>query len=168
MPNSSSAKYKNILDSGFTFIELLMAIVIMAFIFSIGFANYRGFQQRQHLAAAARTFKADLRYAQEQALAGTKPTGCTVLDAYRLSWVSSQSYDISAMCDAGANTVSVKTVDLSANGMYFDVAFTPVIFKVLGRGTNLSANLTIKLKDGPTSTNKVSIIITPGGEITSL
>src|SRR5512135_1934557 len=128
MLKSSPANIKNALfQSGFTFIELLLAIVIMALIFGVGFANYRGFQQRQQLTAAARAFKADLRYTQEQALAGTKPVGCVILDSYRLSWVSSTSYDISALCDAGAATVSLKTVTL--HGMQFSAAFTPVIFK---------------------------------------
>jgi prepilin-type N-terminal cleavage/methylation domain-containing protein len=156
-PSAKLTPVKN--ETGFTFIELLIAVVIMALILGVGFANYRGFQQRQQLIAAARAFKSDLIYARQQALSGTKPAGCVVLDWYRVKRadLDSYSYEIHAFCDAGAANVTVKTVTTEVQLSAFNVDF-----KVLGRGTNLSSDLTITLTD---DTGTATVVVTPGGDV---
>ena len=141
-----------------------MAVATMVLIFTVGFSNFRDFQQRQNLQSSTREFRADLRFTQSQALAGVRPAGCVVLDFYRISYVSATQYDISAYCDAGATpAVPIKTVDL-APGMHFLNAFN-IDFKVLGRGTNLTGSLVITLEDSSTPANQIQVTVTPGGEI---
>jgi prepilin-type N-terminal cleavage/methylation domain-containing protein len=150
---------------GFTFIEMLMVVATMALLFGIGFSNFRGFQERQKLVSAVRIFRADLRFTQEQALAGIKPVGCGTLDAYRLAWKSATTYEIGALCDQNATPIVVKNGDLAKAypGIRFNAAFGPVTFNVLGRGVRNA--ITVVLTDEGTPPQTVSISITKGGEV---
>lgn len=156
----------SIKPSGFTLVELLIVLVIVSILFGIGYANYRDFSRRQSLVSAARQMEADARLAQEMALSGKKPAaGCVVLDGYKFKLLSAtNSYQISAYCQLDMDVVP-KTLPA---GITF--TFTPpppddsVIFKTLGHGTNLTANLAIILS--LTNTNyQVVLTITPAGEI---
>lgn len=153
-----------IVQQGFTIIELLVAVVTMTLLFAVGFANYRGFQDRQGLISASRSFKADLRFAQERALSGTKPTGCGTLNGYKLIYLGVQSYQIAANCDNNSD-ISVKTVDFSDTNptIQFNSPFSFVFFNVLGRGVRTS--LTVNLRDNKTPPNLIPVSITRGGEI---
>ena len=83
--------------AGYTLIEILVSLPIVGLIFGIGYVNFRDFSRRQALAGVARMVKGDLRLAQEQALAGKKPTHAfcnpsNQLDGFNFRVVSSQSY----------------------------------------------------------------------------
>ena len=70
---SEKKENSNNLKKGFTIVELVMVIVIMAILFSMGTISYRDYQRRQYLEGAATMVEADLRLAQEMALSGKKP-----------------------------------------------------------------------------------------------
>ena len=154
---------------GFTLIELLVVIVTMTLIFTVGFANYREFQRRKALEGAVETLKADLRFAQGQALSSKKPTDCAStesINSYLFRFVSATSYEIVARCLPGPNDVVVKTAgesDISTKHPGITInPFSDVIFTVLGRG--VVSIVTITLEQSATGASEI-IEITRGGQI---
>ncbi len=132
--------------SGYTLIELLVGLTIIAIVFSIGFAGYRDFSRRQAVAGVTKSIQSDLRNAQQLALTGQKPTvdylnnpvTCTRLSGYSFSRISAINYQIRAHCDNVALPIAVKDIVLSSD---LSLSAGSVKFKVLGQGTDLSAAL---------------------------
>lgn len=148
-------------DAGYTLIELLITLTIVGLLFGFGFVNFRDYSRRQHLASVATAIKGDLRLAQEKALSGEMPTGCTNLAGYDFN-TSPNSYQILANCVAD---VVVKTVALPAD-ITASATYGTVSFKVLGSGTSLPAGgqavITLtQIETGQTKT----VTVTAGGEI---
>lgn len=152
--------------SGYTLIEILIAITIIGLIFSVGYINYRQFSRKQALFSVARGVKSTLRFAQERALAGEKPSEAECLsqgslNGYDFFVDSNVSYRIQANCTGGL--VDVKTISLP-QGITISSSPARFTFKVIGAGTNLSSDATITLTQVATG-NVVVITVTPGGEI---
>lgn len=158
---------------GYTLIELLVGLTIISLLFGFGFVSFREFSRRQALAGVAKTIRGDLRLAQQMALSGEKPlhspcTSAKLLNGYRFTVVDSQQYAIRAYCSIGGSEVEVevKTVNL-VSGVSISTPFpdpNPILFKVLGQGTNIPGQTTIILTQSLTG-NIVTITITQGGEI---
>jgi len=126
---------------GYTLVEILVGMTIIGVVFGVGFASFRGFARRQVVASSIRALKADLRLAQAQALAGKKPDhpNCNspnLLDGYNFEIISSDEYRIDARCSGG--NVEVKEVQL-ASVTLTSPSPNPIVFKVLGQGTNIAA-----------------------------
>ena len=140
----------NALVWGYTLVEILVGLTIIGMVFGVGFASFRSFARRQSVSSAIRALKADLRLAQEQALAGKKPDSpnCNtpnLLDGYNFVVDSSSQYTIQARCTGG--TVTIKQVNL--DNLTISIPFpNPILFKVLGQGTNIAgtsqANLVVE------------------------
>lgn len=160
-------RINNLHTSGFTFLELLIVISIMVLFFGLGFANFRDYQSRQKLTSAQRVIKADLRYAQEQALAGIKPgVSCDILNGYKVEYVSRTRYSVSANCNTNEDFL-VKTVDLEQIAPLIEIqsAFPVIFFNVLGRGVRMSdTSVDVNLLNTRNNQNLI-ITITKGGEI---
>lgn len=147
---------------GYTLIELLVGMSIMAIIFSLGLASYRDFSRRQALTGITKSIISDLRMIQQKALSGEKrDSGCTTyLSGYRFD-ITSSGYDLKALCDV---TPIVKQVNLSSQFITISSTADPIDFKVLGQGTNLTTTATITITN--TKISKSSIItVGVGGEI---
>jgi prepilin-type N-terminal cleavage/methylation domain-containing protein len=170
---------KNILQkqriTGFTLIELLFSVSIMAIIFSVSFANLRGFQQRQHLDSAVKQIKADLRLTQEMALAGRKPTEpplnqCIAVDSnlvgYQFVRDSGSQYHMAAVCTADPNppvSVTVKTPNPLPTGVDFLLfGGNTILFYAVGRGTDKDPYVCLHLELGA---DDKYIIVTKTGDI---
>jgi len=143
---------------GYTLIELLVGISIVAVIFGIGLISYREFSRRQALTGVLKQVKADLRLAQQLALTGQKPEVCTKLIGYTFTATSS-NYKIIASCSGG--TVETKTVDISADTT---ISAGSVTFKILGQGTSLSSPLTYTVTNTQAGTSG-TVTIGVGGDI---
>ncbi|MBU0570047.1 prepilin-type N-terminal cleavage/methylation domain-containing protein [Patescibacteria group bacterium] len=160
---------KSYSKKGFSLVELLTVISIMAVLFGLGYANYRDFQRRQHLESAVRMVKADLRLAQEMALAGRKPAGCDLLNGYEFQLMNitgsyGDQYGIDALCDN--NSYDYKTVILPENvGIRTFDSGNDFYFKVLGQGIDRTSNVTLTFRFSGSGVANRSIIITPVGEI---
>jgi len=153
---------------GYTLIEVLVGLTIIGIIFSVGFVSFREFSRRQQLASAARSFRGDLHYAQELALAGNKPSNANcnapnTLLGFNFRFVSGSNYVIEASCSGG--NVQIESRDLPTEIVVTAPAVNPILFKVLGKGTNIdSGSVTITLTQVTTS-RTVEITVNPNGEI---
>jgi len=136
------------LKKGFTLIEMMVVISIIAIIFSISVSSYVTFNRNQILQQAAEGVRSDLRLAQNKALAGQDPSSsCSAphtLLGYRFS-ISGSSYSISVFCSSDDPSepirTPIKTVDLSSQNITLSTtpAGAKIIFLVLGRGVDLDA-----------------------------
>ena len=157
--------------TGYTLIEILVALTIAGIIFTGGYVSFRDFSRRQLLAGSLRSLKSDLRLAQEYALIGRKTAsancdGDDMLNGYRFFVSSGSQYIIRAWCAAPGAQVNVKTVDLPADITISTPSPNPILFKVLGEGTNIGIGATATITLTQTSTTKSdSVIVTDGGEI---
>lgn len=165
-------KKKVLHPKGFTLIEIVVVVATMAILFGLGYANYRDFQRRQQLDGVVREFKGNLRLAQQLALSGKKPTGCTTLAGYRIRRNGTGAYEVVASCGGNERCSSdpdfcVNEVVLPSNISIGTFAPSPgnrFMFQVLARGVNRDSNTTITFThDFANDTS--DIVITPSGEI---
>ncbi len=148
-------------ETGFTLIELLISIVILSIVMSITAVGYNNYTKRQVLIQEALTLKDALRNAQTQASAGEKPLNiaCTRLTGYQVSF-QANSYRVEAVCDPDVTTPVVAT-SLN-NQLYFTPVPSPILFRVLNRGVDTPATITI----GTISGNFTYVIsVTQQGEV---
>lgn len=160
-------------SQAYTLIEVLVTLTIVALLFSVGYANFRAFTQRQAVLNTVKTIQGDLRLAQQIALSGQKPddVSCNspaLLNGYNFTILTSSSYEIRASCTGGNVTQAFKTVTLPDNVSIASPfpSPNPILFKVLGTGTNIPSgqNAVITLSQTGT-TNQVTIPIGSGGQI---
>ncbi len=157
---------------GYSLIEILVVLSILGILFAAGYANFRDFARRQTVSNAAKGIAGDLRLAQQMALSGQKPsdsncTGANVLNGFKFEVISSDHYEIRAICSGVNPPPATKDVILAA-GVEIATPFpspNPIIFKVLGNGTNIGAtNATLRVRQTVTGATQ-DIIITSGGRI---
>lgn len=161
-------KFKN---RGYTLIEILVGLTIVGILFSFGYVSFRDFSRREALSGTSKKVQGDLRFAQSMALAGQKPeppndAPCTAnrLIGYNFKVYATNEYKIEAVC--GATAVTVKDVVLSGDVLISSPSTNPILFKVLGNGTNIVAGAKTTLTLTQTGTNSTATItITAGGEI---
>lgn len=97
---------------GFTLVELLIAVSVLAIIGAFGFAALVNYSRIQALENAARDLKTHLRLVQSKAMVQEKPAACSSsapLTAYRLTFTNPSNYRIDALC---STTVTVGTFSL--------------------------------------------------------
>ena len=142
---------------GFTLIEILVAVMIGAVLFSGGLAAYRGIGEKQEVKQAGVSFQTNLRLFQKKALAGEKPVGCTgSLIGFRVSWDDVDSYIMQADCQT-TDPIS-NPIDLGENITFigsFDVFFPVLRAQVTGAGV-------ITLTNG---TFSYAVTVSPNGVI---
>jgi prepilin-type N-terminal cleavage/methylation domain-containing protein len=156
---------------GYTLIEILVGLTIIAILFFVGYVNFRDFSRRQAISGAGKLLQGDLRIAQQLALSGQKPTdancaGTNNLNGYFFEIsLSRTEYKIYASCSAGASAEITKTVTLPSGVTASYPSPNPILFKVLGQGTNLTnESATITLTQDATA-NTFVVTIGVGGDI---
>lgn len=153
---------------GYTLIEILVVLTIIGLLFNFGYVNFRDFSRRQAVVGAAKTIQGDLRLAQSDATTGQKPSdgSCDLpktLDGYSFYVIPPSEYKIEANC--GATTTVIKDVNLTSGITISIPSINPVLFKILGQGTNIGAtDWTLILTQAETA-NTVTVTVTSGGEI---
>lgn len=160
---------------GYSFVELMVVMLVMAILFSVGMANYREFQRRQAVESAVRQVRADISLAREYALAARK--NCTgvlhpndELNGYDVTIdAATDTYTIREVCLHDPNDpisleyFGVKTGVKFPQIIQITTTVSPIRFYVLGRGTDLVGDATITISDSLGNSN--TIIVTPAGEI---
>lgn len=100
---------------GFTLIEILVVLSVLAILGAFGFAALVNYSRTQTLKTAARDLTTHLRVAQNKAIVQEKPVGSTgcgsnALTGYRLQFTSDTDYSIVAVC---SQTITVSQFKLS-------------------------------------------------------
>jgi len=171
----SARNHKHYLSysSAFTLIEILVGLTIVGLLFGVGYANFRSFSQRRVVIDAAKNIQGDLRLTQGMAIAGQKPddSACNspnTLNGYNFTILTATSYEIRADCSGGNVGNANKVVTLSS-GVTFSSPFpspNPILFKVLGQGTNIPEGQTVEIKITQVGTgNESAVKISSGGQI---
>lgn len=157
---------------GYTLIEILVVLTIIGLLFSFGYVNFRDFSRRQTLAGLAKQIQGDLRLAQEMAIAGQKPEACgtKTFDGIWFGVTTSAPYlyRVRAVCGSDSSLFPIiKEFDFAS-----DITPTPptsspnpLIFKVLGQGTNIGAGNWVLTLTQAGTLNTATVTVTPGGEI---
>ncbi len=163
-------KYMNT-ARGYTLIELVIVILIMSLLVGVGVAGYRDFSRRQDVQNAGRALIADLRIAQGAANSGEKPAGCNALNGVVFDVTSATSYTLCYACNVNYTNQRCSELGFTMkqvtpqNGSTLSVTGThPILFRVLGRGTNLSAVTTVTIGSGSGAASR-SVTVNPGGRI---
>lgn len=170
-----NTKYNNIqkyLQNGYTLIEILVGLTIIGILFSFGYVAFRDFSRREALSGTVKRIQGDFRLAQSMALAGQKPESpsdlpCRApghLDGYAFKVYSGTEYKIEAVC--GSTNIAVKEVTMAGDVELATPSTNPIIFKVLGSGTNIGEGSEVVLTLTQSGTQNVATItITAGGEV---
>ncbi len=160
-------------SSGYTIIEIIISIFILAIIFSVVAANYRQYILKTSLDAVKSQIVSDIKLAQEYALAGKKPPSCTGLNGYYFRIYSDTNPDLNyyrIYANCGSTDILVKEVYLksAAKQVLFTGSDTSpyLLFKILGGGTNITegSSKVYTIKQQTSDTIK-TITITSGGEV---
>jgi len=156
-------------SAAFTLIEILIVISITTILLGFGFAGFRQYSQRQVLFAAARVVKSDLRSLQEKAMSGAKEPDVVIscagkfLDGYRFDIISTTQYRMSALCSGSVVNIQDKSVEL---GFTIAATIEPILFKVLGQGTDIPSGSSSVITLTQTATNKtITITVSAEGSI---
>ncbi len=154
---------------GYTLLEILVALSIIGLIFTFGFASFRDFSRRQLLATTKRSLDGNVRIALQKALSGEKPSdpNCddpNTLTGYNFRVDSATQYSIEAVCTGGL--VETRSVELPSEITISIPSPNPVLFKVLGQGTNIPALGTVVLTLTQSTTGSTQTVsIHTSGEI---
>ncbi|HJY98634.1 MAG TPA: prepilin-type N-terminal cleavage/methylation domain-containing protein [Patescibacteria group bacterium] len=152
--------------SGYTLIEILVGLTIIGLLFGIGYVNFRDFSRRQAIAGAGKLIQGDLRIAQQLALVGQKPDQSCILTGYNFDVDSAaRSYSIYALCETGPATEVTKTVTLPPGIQIAAPSPNPILFKVLGTGTNLTSGTADIVLTQDLTANQYTVTVGSGGEI---
>jgi prepilin-type N-terminal cleavage/methylation domain-containing protein len=152
--------------SGFTLIELIVAISIMVLLVGGGITSYLTFNDNQQLEGSARQIQSYLRAAQTRARVGDRPVGCTKLEAYKvLVAASSSELQLLTVCDGGVETLVNTTQLVNVESVTTDQGpGLSIEFLVLYGGTDFNGVVTVSSSSGRDETFSVS----SGGEISDL
>ncbi len=126
-------------NSGFTLIEILVAITVILLLISFGFAGYASFNQRQTLISSGQTLKNFIRDAQSRAY--NNEIDCTP-----------------GICDCTTDSDKNLTgwyVDITNKSIYGKCGNNPNFFE---KPFNLSNNITIEAYLTPVPTQPVRIL----------
>jgi len=151
--------------SGFTLIEMMVAIAIMIILTGMGIAGFIRFNDRQEVSNAAKQVQHIMRSAQSKARVKELPSGCTNLFSYEVHRSGGGPINVRANCQSGVNA-SLSSWTVPAN-----LSVTPSSFSVKFRTLHGSAeisggtSLTINVIKG--SEYNYEFVVNNGGEITT-
>ncbi|MFC1625463.1 Tfp pilus assembly protein FimT/FimU [Patescibacteria group bacterium] len=154
---------------GYTLIEILISLTIISILFGIGYVSFRDFSRRQAIQGASKNIIGDLRLTQELALSGEKPSSLNCETSHSLNGyyfrvsVDGNSYSIEAFCTGGV--VEKKTVNLAEGLSFSTTSPNPILFKVLGEGTNINGSYATITLNQENTENTVIVTVGKEGEI---
>ena len=122
--------------SGFTVVELLIILSLIALLFTLGMTQYNRFNRSQTLTKAKGELVSNLRLLQGKAMAAEKPAECgeNELDGHRLEFINNHSYKMVAVCDCTDDCPEVKASVNFPSNVIKQLGPDGIFFKVLNRG----------------------------------
>lgn len=153
--------------SGYTLIELLIVMAIIAILVTIGYLNFQDYSRHQALISAARSIQVNIRQAEEYAAAGKKPSGClTLLNGYQFKVTSQTTYEIDAICTPNSFYIINQPFTMPLGMTIAAPNPNPVIFKSLAQGTNIGSGGTASIVITQTvSGNTKTVTIGANGDV---
>jgi prepilin-type N-terminal cleavage/methylation domain-containing protein len=120
---------------GFSLVELLFTLSLIALLFSLGIAQYNRFNRSQTLTRTKDELVSNLRLAQSKAMVAEKPSGCgeEKLEGHRLEFINNYSYKIVAVCNC-IDCPEVKAAINFPSNIVKQSGPDEIFFKVLNRG----------------------------------
>jgi len=170
--NSRNIQIDKRFQSGFTLIEMIVVLGLMALMLGGSIAGYRKFNERQTVLQGGKEFVSALRLAQKRASVGDKPdvAGCNAgekLEGYRVRGSNGESvYLVVPLCNGVEVTAAEQDYTFSG-----DVVFkqnVDIRFYVLSRGTDFGAggnSVTIVMGNVQAPGYTFTIQVTRTGEI---
>jgi len=155
--------------NGYTLIEISVVLTTIGKLFRFGFVSFRAFSRREALTGTLKKIQGDLRLAQAYAFSGQKPDDVkcntpNTLDGYSFKVYSSTEYKIEGNCSGG--TVEIKDVTYASDVVLSIPSVNPIMFKILGQGTNIPTGETSTFTLTQSGTNsELTVTVTSGGEI---
>ncbi|MGD8744396.1 MAG: prepilin-type N-terminal cleavage/methylation domain-containing protein [Candidatus Woesebacteria bacterium] len=146
---------------GFTFVELLIVIVIMTTLFGVGYANYRDFARRERLQRAAKKVEGEIQYTKQLALTAKKPvhsncSGDEILLSYEFDVQGPSQYRISANCSGGDY---IEKQEAIGEGIHIEnPSGQEIKFRVLGKGSSISEGEVVPIIITSTETDDVIVV----------
>jgi prepilin-type N-terminal cleavage/methylation domain-containing protein len=131
--------------AGFTLVELLMATAVIGLLLTIGLASYVDYNRKRRVRESALDLLNNLRFAQEKALSGEKPSSgsCSVLDGWKLEFISNEEYCVQAVC-SGVGVGDTRSYQFE-EGVSKTSGSNAFLFRVLALGVNFSGSGEIQL-----------------------
>lgn len=121
-------------NSGFSFIEILVTVSIMGILLTIVLANFGSFNKSKRLTEATGDLMVNLRSASTKAFSGDRPCAAgETFGGYQVSYLSTSSYQVAALCDGDETLISTHEV---ANGVNFSGSWADFIFLPLDKGVD--------------------------------
>ena len=156
-------------DRGFTFVEIIVVIGILATITGLAIVNLSGIQRRSYLSAQLQTIVADIKSQQLKAMNGDTG-GSSAHNAFGVRF-SSSGYTLFRGSSYNASDTSNAVVALEGNIAIADVTFpgSQVVFASGsgGLGTYTAGSTSFTLRNTIDSTEK-TVTINRYGAITSI
>jgi Tfp pilus assembly protein FimT len=152
---------------GFTVVELLIILSLIALLFSLGVSQYNRFNRSQALAKAKGELVSNLRLAQSKAMAAEKPSGCgeNELEGHRLEFINNHSYKLVAVCNCGNDCPEVKPSVSFPSSVIKQSGPDGIFFKVLNRGVEFIDSQPPLVLSLVGSSETQTINLTTAGEI---
>lgn len=151
--------------SGFTLIEMMVAVAIMIAMTGVGVAGFIRFNDRQEVSNAAKQIQHIMRSAQSKARVKELPGGCTNLFSYEVYRSGNGPINVRANCQSGTN------VQLSSWTTPTNLSITPssfsVKFRTLHGSAGISGGTSLIINVIKSSEHDYEFVVNNGGEITT-
>ncbi len=151
--------------TGFTLIELVVVITIIALFAGISLANYGRFNEERKLGDETKELTTAFYLARSKAIAADEddPSICADFRGYQVNLDTSSPSSFSVERNCGTDFTSILSHTLTPN-VTLTASPTTVFFKPLSAGTDLTSPLTITLEN-PTISKAVNIVVETSGVI---
>lgn len=161
-------------ERGFTLIELITAITIMALLSTVGIASFVSYSRSQQVNTATQNVVTMLQLAKANAASQVKPSSCTgPLNGYQVSIDETPdpvtqlySYSLAALCGDDVDVASQKTETLGAKIMFSANGADSIVFHtVTGHVTISPPATTIVITHSDVNTLTKTIRVETDGRI---
>jgi prepilin-type N-terminal cleavage/methylation domain-containing protein len=142
-------------NAGFTLIELIVAVTIMALLSTFGIAGFVSYSRAQSLNTATQDFVTALQSAKAATASQVKPTTCAstgVFQGYQIhitSSANSSSYTVGPVCGGVYDSASSRTTTLptSGNVTFSNISDLTITFEPISGVVRFSSSSTNDYRD---------------------